>query len=135
MADSKVQLPDDSANTGPKIRTQTRVVGANTVHEHYFYQVNGETATLANVAASASTGTLQAANQDRVALMIVNDSADSDLYIKFGATASATSYTDICQAGDTWAMPVPYAGLVAGIWINPGGGAVSGTARVTEVSP
>lgn len=31
-----VQLPSDSGNTGKKIRTQTRVVGADTVHEHYF---------------------------------------------------------------------------------------------------
>jgi hypothetical protein len=32
----KVQLPDDSGNAGKKIRTQTRVVGANTVHEHFY---------------------------------------------------------------------------------------------------
>jgi hypothetical protein len=32
----KVQLPDDSGNTGKKVRTQTRVVGANTVHEHFW---------------------------------------------------------------------------------------------------
>jgi hypothetical protein len=34
-----VQLPDDTGNTGKKVRTQTRVVGSNTVHEHYFVQV------------------------------------------------------------------------------------------------
>lgn len=33
---AKVNLPDDSGNTGPKVRTQTRVVGGNTVHEHFF---------------------------------------------------------------------------------------------------
>ena len=37
---SFVQLPDDAGNTGKKIRTQTRVVGANTVHEHYFVSVS-----------------------------------------------------------------------------------------------
>lgn len=31
-----VQLPSDSGNTGKKIRTQSRVVGADTVHEHFF---------------------------------------------------------------------------------------------------
>ena len=36
--DSMVQLPDDSGNTGKKIRTQTEVVGSNTVHTHYFVQ-------------------------------------------------------------------------------------------------
>lgn len=30
-----VQLPSDSANTGKKNRTQTKTVGANSVHEHY----------------------------------------------------------------------------------------------------
>lgn len=33
-----VTLPDDSGNTGKKMRTQTRVVGANTVHEHFYVQ-------------------------------------------------------------------------------------------------
>jgi hypothetical protein len=31
-----VRLPDDSGNTGKRVRTQSRVVGANTVHEHFF---------------------------------------------------------------------------------------------------
>lgn len=33
-----IQLPDDSGNPGKKVRSQTRVVGANTVHEHFFVQ-------------------------------------------------------------------------------------------------
>lgn len=32
---AKIQLPSDAANTGPKTRTQTRVVGADTVHETF----------------------------------------------------------------------------------------------------
>lgn len=35
-----IQLPDDSGNTGKKNRTQTRVVGANTVHEHFVVPVS-----------------------------------------------------------------------------------------------
>lgn len=35
-----VQLPTDSGNTGKKIRTQTRVVGADTVHEHHFVPIS-----------------------------------------------------------------------------------------------
>jgi hypothetical protein len=35
MADAFVQMPDDAANTGKKIRTQTRSVDGSTVHEHY----------------------------------------------------------------------------------------------------
>jgi len=33
-----VTLPDDSGNTGKKMRTQTRVVGGNTAHEHFYVQ-------------------------------------------------------------------------------------------------
>jgi len=33
---SKILLPDDTSNTGKKVRTQTRVVGADTVHEHFY---------------------------------------------------------------------------------------------------
>lgn len=32
------QLPTDSGNTGKKMRTQTRVIGADTVHEHFFVE-------------------------------------------------------------------------------------------------
>ena len=32
------QLPTDSGNTGKKMRSQTRVIGADTVHEHFFVQ-------------------------------------------------------------------------------------------------
>jgi len=31
-----VQIPDDSGNTGKKIRVQTRVIGSNTVDGHFF---------------------------------------------------------------------------------------------------
>lgn len=34
----KVILPLDTGNTGKNVRTQTRVVGADTVHEHFFIQ-------------------------------------------------------------------------------------------------
>lgn len=34
----KIILPLDTGNTGKNVRTQTRVVGANTVHEHFFIQ-------------------------------------------------------------------------------------------------
>lgn len=32
------QLPTDSGNAGKKMRTQTRVIGADTVHEHFFVE-------------------------------------------------------------------------------------------------
>jgi hypothetical protein len=38
----KIVLPSDAANAGPKVRTQTRVVGADTVHEHMFVPISRE---------------------------------------------------------------------------------------------
>jgi len=37
-----IQLPSDSGNTGKKVRTQTRVVGADTVQEHFFIPISLE---------------------------------------------------------------------------------------------
>lgn len=36
----KVQLPVDTGNTGKKVRTQTRTVGADSVHEHFFIPIS-----------------------------------------------------------------------------------------------
>jgi hypothetical protein len=35
-----VQLPSDAGNAGKKIRTQTRVVGSDTVHEHFVIAIS-----------------------------------------------------------------------------------------------
>lgn len=85
------------------------------------------TAALSNVAGSASSVTLKAANADRRALIIVNESS-ATLYIKFGATASATDYTYQLQAGDTHREEL-YTGIVDGIWAS-----ATGAARVTELT-
>ncbi len=37
---SFIQLPLDTGNTGKKVRSQTRVVGSDIVHEHFFIGVN-----------------------------------------------------------------------------------------------
>lgn len=62
---SKIVLPDDATNTGKKVRTQTRVVGSDTVHEHFVIPVSPQAIkgiyhfcfTLYTVAASAQNGT------------------------------------------------------------------------------
>lgn len=36
----KIILPLDTGNTGKKVRTQTRLVGADTVHEHFFVKLD-----------------------------------------------------------------------------------------------
>lgn len=86
-------------------------------------------AALANVASSASSVTLQASNASRRGLLIHNDSS-AVLYVKYGATASATSYSVQIAAGQNWEMSEPiYTGIVDGIW-----SAATGAARVTELT-
>lgn len=86
-----------------------------------------QTATTANVASSATNVTLFAANRAAHARTVYNEST-SVLYLKFGATASATSYTVQLAAGAYYEFPMPlYGGQVDGIWA-----AANGTARTTE---
>lgn len=85
------------------------------------------TATLANVISSVTSVTLQASNVNRKGLAIFNDSA-AVLYVKFGATASTTSYTVQIGAGGYYELPQPcYTGVVDGIWAS-----ANGNARITE---
>lgn len=87
------------------------------------------TATLANVAASATSVTIDAANTSRKGLLLVNDSTAS-CFVKYGATASATSYTVFMGPGAYWEMPKPiYTGTIDGIWT-----AAAGNMRVTELT-
>ena len=86
------------------------------------------TATLSNVSASASSVTLLASNTNRRKAHFYNDSAYL-CYLKFGSSASSTSFTTIVQPGGYFAIDVapPYYGIVTGIWPT-----ASGTMRVTE---
>ena len=104
-------------NAGTASATTQRVIPAT-----------GGTGTLTNVSASATSVTLAAANTSRTGLIIVNDST-SDMYLKFGSTASTTSYTFLVPAGATYLWEENYNGIVTGIWNS-----ATGTARVTEVS-
>lgn len=60
---SFIQMPDDSGNTGKKIRTQTRVIGADTVHEHFFV-MSGEDEHLGTYMGHSGNLTIQAAAQN-----------------------------------------------------------------------
>lgn len=91
--------------------------------------VQADLSTLANVASSATSVTLQAANPKRRGWLVFNDST-AILYVKFGATASATSYVVQIAAGGYYEMPNPiYTGVIDGIWAS-----ANGNARVTELT-
>ena len=95
----------------------------------YPVQVNRiSTATLSNVADSASSVTLLASNANRRGASFFNDSTET-LYLKHGATASTTSFTVRLDPYDFYELPNPvYTGIVDGIWGANG----SGSARMTE---
>lgn len=91
-------------------------------------QVATTGATCSNVASSTASVSLREANTSRRAALVFNDSTAA-LYLKFGATASATSYTVQIAAGGFYELPQPiYTGVLDGIWA-----AANGAARVTEV--
>jgi hypothetical protein len=86
------------------------------------------TATLANVNDAASSTTLQASNAARLALIIFNDSTEI-LYVKYGSSASATSFTHKLFPGESYREDL-YTGIVTGIWASD----ASGAARMTELT-
>lgn len=105
----------------------TGAEGAKTVVEQHLGG-RGGTGALSNVAWSASSVTLKAANAERRALIIVND-CDVALFVKLGATASATSYSYKLNPGEAF-RETQYTGIVDGIW-EAGG---TGAARLTEIT-
>lgn len=84
------------------------------------------TATLSNVPATATSVTVLAANTARVGAQVYNDSS-AVLYLKFGTTASTTSFTVPLTANTYYEVPAGYTGIIDGIWAS-----ATGAARVTE---
>jgi hypothetical protein len=88
------------------------------------------TPTITRVAQSATSVTLIAQNLIRKSCVIHNDST-STLYLKYGLSASTTSYTYKIRPDSIFEMPanVAYTGAIGGIWDAAGGGA----AQVTDM--
>jgi hypothetical protein len=86
------------------------------------------TSTMANVNDSATSVTLQASNANRLALIVVNDSTEI-LYVKYGSTASTTSFTHKLHPNESIREDL-YTGIVTGIWAAD----ASGAARMTELT-
>lgn len=87
------------------------------------------TATLTNVSSSATSVSILAANTARVGAAIYNDSTQV-LYLKFGATASTSSFTVKMASGAYYEFPLPvYTGAVDGLWSS-----ANGYARITELT-
>ena len=87
------------------------------------------TATLTNVVTSVTSAVLLAANVARRQVFVYNDS-NSTLYVKFGTTASATSFTVLIPRNGAWeSLLNGYTGAIDGVLT-----AGAGTARVTEIT-
>jgi len=103
----------------------TAIVTDSAGRQNVYQQLS--TGATTSVASSATNVTLLAANTARKAASIYNDSTQV-LYIKYGATASTTSYKTQIAAGAYFEFPQPcYAGIVDGIWA-----AANGNARISE---
>lgn len=95
-----------------------------------YNDVAASNATLTNVDDTTTATTLLPANASRLGVIVENDST-ADLYLKYGAGASATSRTVKIAAGGYWEMPTPiYTGLISGVWATDG----TGAARITELT-
>lgn len=115
-------IGDVDVLTLPAIPSGTNAIGS-------VNRTVASSATLANVAGSASSVTLFSANANRRGGIIFNDST-AILYVKFGATASTTSFSYKLLAGATLEFPEPmYVGVVDGIWAS-----ATGSARNTEIA-
>lgn len=87
------------------------------------------TSSVTSVTSSATNTTILSANTGRRGAMIYNDS-NQRLYIKFGTTASTTSFTVQIAAGGYYEFPYPiWRGQVDGLWSS-----ANGAARVTELT-
>lgn len=127
MADDYIQVATDGA--GKKVGNQTVTRGADTIYLQEVVVSRAATATVSNVSSSATSVTLLASNAARRSAAFYNDSTQV-LYLKFGATASATSFTVRLGPGDYFEMPVPiYTGVIDGIWVS-----ANGACRVTEIA-
>lgn len=88
------------------------------------------TATPYSINDAATSQILANANPGRLGFIIENDSIYF-LYVKFGATASLTSYTVKLTPQGYYEMSEPiYTGNIDGIWSGDG----TGAARITELT-
>jgi len=85
------------------------------------------TGTLANIVGTGASQTIIASNANRRGATIFNDSGVV-AYVKFGATASATSFTVKMVDQSYYEVPGPvYTGVIDAFW-------ASGSLRVTEIT-
>lgn len=82
-----------------------------------------DAAAISSVNSTDSSTTLIAAEANRIGLTVYNTDT-GPLYLKYGATATTSSFTVKIPADGYWEMPNPvYRGIIDGIWTTSGAGA------------
>lgn len=84
------------------------------------------TGTVTSVAGSATSVTLLASNSSRKGGLIFNQST-ANLYVKFAATATTTSFSYWLAPNGLGDIPASYTGVIDGVWDS-----ATGNARITE---
>ena len=121
------QLPSVAGSTFITGYSTNYVADVSSLYELIVSPRMYSTASMSNVSASASSVTIKNTNSSRRSFSVFNDSTVS-LYLKFGTSASTTSFTVKVLPGQYYEMPNPlYTGAVTGVWDS-----ATGTARVTE---
>lgn len=92
-------------------------------------EIRSATTAVTSVNDTASNVTLLASNANRLGATVYNDST-VELYLKLGATASATSFAVKMAAASYYEVPFGYTGIIDGIWVSDAAGA----ARITELT-
>lgn len=86
------------------------------------------TSVLTNVAGSATNVTLLASNTARISAVMYNDSTQI-AYVKYGTTASSTSFTVPLASGVYYEVVGGYTGQIDAVWVS-----ANGNMRITEIS-
>ena len=137
-AEDAVHTSGDVGVMALGVRTDSPAARAGTDGDYEPVQITGgrvassidggcSTATLANVSTSTTSATLVASNSARRVAIVVNESSVV-MYVKYGSTASATSYSYALQASETLKED-RYTGIITGTLASS-----TGTARVTELT-
>lgn len=102
---------------GHVVGTSTAVTGNAVITA----ERGGTTGTLTNVTEATSSTTLASSSTSRRGFIVFNDTSNP-LKLKFGSTASATSFTIVVAAATHWQMPLAlYTGTITGISVGTGG--------------
>lgn len=122
------EINDWLGSTAPTVGQKTMANSVPVVIASDQTTPTSATATLSNVSNTAVNATLLSANASRKGAMIYNDS-NLVLYVKFGTTATTTSFTVRMASQAYYEVPFGYTGRIDGIST-----ATDGSARITEMT-